>query len=251
MSLNALKHGLRSEKTILRDEDPAEFEALVDCWFNHYKPDDDEVAVSLVAELARSHWLLKRAVKRVEEVEFNLPANADHWTDDHQRRFANFLRYKTTAERTFLRFYKEVESYYDKQFKKEQLKDRAFARRAAIEARFLREVERQKALKEVRLAQWADVTTDASGNCVTTCVPTNQQLLDKAAEAPSEPLFVVRCLDFRGIVPPEYSWLNPDHVQQAGHATARQILWYNDWLKTIEHEAETRAGHLGPVYKIT
>lgn len=247
MSLNALKHGLRSEKTILRDEDPAEFDVLVDCWFNHYKPEDDEVAAALVAELARSHWLLKRALKRVEEVEFNLPTNADHWTDDHQRRFANFLRYKTTAERAFLRFYKEVESYYDKQFKKEQLKHRAAVRRAAIEARFLRVLERQKTF----LAQWADITTDASGNCVTTCVPSDQQLLDKVTEASREPVFVVRFLAFDGPVPPEYSWLNPDQLQQTGCAAVRQLLWYEDWLKIIKHEAATRSGHLDPSTKIS
>ncbi|HWF07831.1 MAG TPA: hypothetical protein VG297_05165, partial [Bryobacteraceae bacterium] len=223
----------------------------VDCWLNHYKPEDDEVAAALVAELARSHWFLKRAVKRVEEVEFNLPANADHWTDDQQKRFANFLRYKTTAERSFLRFYKEVESYYDKQSKKEQIKVRASARRAAIEARFLREVERLKTFQDLRLTQWADVTTDASGNCVTTCVPTNQQLLDKVAESPSEPVFVVRFLNFHGPLPSEYAWLNPNHLQQAGHTTAKQILWYQDWRKLIGLEAETRAGHLGPVCKIT
>lgn len=247
MSLNALKHGLRSEKTILRDEDPAEFEALVDCWFHHYKPEDDEVAAALVAGLARSHWLLKRAIKRVEEVEFNLPTNADHWTDDHQKRFANFLRYKTTAERAFLRFYKEVESYYDKQFKKEQLKHRAAAHRAAIETRFLRVLERQRTF----IAQWADITTDASGNCITTCVPSNNELLDKIAEARHEPIFAVRFVAFDGPVPSEYSCLNPDHTQQTGGAAVRQLLWYEDWLEIVKREAAARREDLGPSTKIS
>lgn len=106
------KHGLRSEKTILRDEDAAEFDALVNCWFNHYAPGDDEIGAALVAQLARAHWFLKRAVHRLEEIEYELPGNAHCWTADMEKRFANFLRYKTAAERSFLRFYKDVETYY-------------------------------------------------------------------------------------------------------------------------------------------
>jgi hypothetical protein len=110
-SLNALKHGCRSEKTVLRDEDPAEFEATVAAWFHLYEP-RDLVAITLVEKTARAHWFLKRASKRLEEVEWELPANAWHWTDEHQKLYTNFSRYKTTAERSFLRFFKELQIYY-------------------------------------------------------------------------------------------------------------------------------------------
>ncbi len=69
---------------------------------------------ALVEDLARAHWFLKRASKRLEEIEYELPSNAYHWTNSHQQLFANFSRYKTAAERSFLRYVKEIESQLDK-----------------------------------------------------------------------------------------------------------------------------------------
>jgi len=108
--MNRLVHGCRSQKLVLRHEDPAEFEATVRGWFEHYAP-QDEVAVSLVEELAKAHWFLKRAQKRLAEVEWELPMNAYHWTETHQRLLHNFTRYKVSAERTFQRYWKELEVY--------------------------------------------------------------------------------------------------------------------------------------------
>ncbi len=71
-SQNAIKHGCCSQKTILRDEDPAEFEFVVQGWFDHYRP-DNQLTRALVEDLARAHWFLKRASKRLEEIEYELP----------------------------------------------------------------------------------------------------------------------------------------------------------------------------------
>jgi len=109
-SMNRLVHGCRSQKLVLRHEDPAEFEATIRGWFEHYAP-QDEVAVALVEELAKAHWFLKRAQKRLAEVEWELPMNAYHWTDTHQRLLANFTRYKVSAERTFQRYLKDLEAH--------------------------------------------------------------------------------------------------------------------------------------------
>jgi hypothetical protein len=109
-SMNRLVHGCRSQKLVLRHEDPAEFEATIRGWFEHYAP-EDPVAVSLVEELAKAHWFLKRAQKRLAEVEWELPMNAYHWTDTHQRLLDNFTRYKVSAERSFLRYLKELEAH--------------------------------------------------------------------------------------------------------------------------------------------
>jgi hypothetical protein len=109
-SMNRLVHGCRSQKLVLRHEDPAEFEATVRGWFEHYAP-QDEVAVSMVEELAKAHWFLKRAQKRLAEVEWELPMNAYHWTETHQKLLHNFTRYKVSAERTFQRYWKELEVY--------------------------------------------------------------------------------------------------------------------------------------------
>ncbi|MBV8071560.1 MAG: hypothetical protein JO270_16745 [Acidobacteriaceae bacterium] len=245
-NLNALKHGLRSETAVLPGENPAEFDALVDGWFSHYKTGDDEIASALVTELARAHWSLKRAVKRVEEVEGSLPGDAAHWTDDQQKRFSTFLRYRTAAERSFLRFYKEVEAYYDKQFKKEQARERAFARMAAIEARFLRELERRKIVQDYTLVQHADITVATDGSCTTTCVPSNERLIDRAAGMKSQPILVIRYLHFDNGIPPAYSWLAPNHVQKETGQICKQTLEYQDWLELIRQEQANPGGHLQP-----
>jgi len=109
-SMNRLVHGCRSQKLVLRHEDPAEFEATMRGWFEHYAP-QDEVAVALVEELAKAHWFLKRAQKRLAEVEWELPMNAYHWTDTHQRLLGNFTRYKVSAERSFQRYLRDLEAH--------------------------------------------------------------------------------------------------------------------------------------------
>ena len=47
--MNALKHGLRSQKLVLRHEDPLEFEMTIAGWFEQYTP-ATPVAVTLVEE---------------------------------------------------------------------------------------------------------------------------------------------------------------------------------------------------------
>ena len=108
-SQNRLIHGLRSEKTVLRTESQQEFDANMQLWLNRY-PTEDELIRLLVIQTAKAYWFLLRAQKRLEDVEFQLPENAYHWTDTYQQLLANFLRYKTTAERSFLRFLKELEA---------------------------------------------------------------------------------------------------------------------------------------------
>jgi hypothetical protein len=48
-SMNRLTHGCRSSKTILPDEDPAEYEACMQAWYDQYQPaEDDDVVAMLV-----------------------------------------------------------------------------------------------------------------------------------------------------------------------------------------------------------
>lgn len=249
-SENAIKHGCRSEKTILRDEDPAEFDALIDGWFELYKP-DNEIAIALVEETARAHWFLKRARHRLEEVEFNLPGNAYCWTDSQQSLYANFSRYKTTAERAFLRFYKETEAYYDKIFRKEQARERAFARLAAIEARFLSERAASQKANENRLVQWARIETQSwdpgvPNKTVTTLHPTNKELLERVKELGHLPFYVTRVLEFVHGVPPEYNWCNPTHMERLNFSCSVQNLYYRDWLRVLEHEAQSPSAISAP-----
>jgi hypothetical protein len=69
---NSLKHGCRSEKTVLPHEDPAEFEATVQHWFTQYEP-ATPAAITLVENLVRAHWQLKRNQKRLDENRMGAP----------------------------------------------------------------------------------------------------------------------------------------------------------------------------------
>lgn len=136
-SLNRLTHGCRSEQILIPTEDPKELEFTVEAWFDHYQPGDDELAGLLVYETALAHWFLKRNRRRLAQVEAHLPGNAWTWTDEHQKLYANFSRYTTAAERTFRRSLKDVENYFARQHRREQLDALAAARIAAIDAGWL------------------------------------------------------------------------------------------------------------------
>jgi hypothetical protein len=181
-SQNSLKHGLRSEKTVLPDEDPAAFEATVQHWFTHYQP-QDAPAISLVEKLGRADWQLKRNQKRLDEVEWELPGNAHCWTDDQQKRYSNFSRYYTTAERSFLRLFKEIEAYYHRIYRDDHARQLAFARLAAIEFKRLDKAD-QAALKQVRVEQVVEVEV-VEGECITSFYPPNEEFSKQSRRAPS------------------------------------------------------------------
>jgi hypothetical protein len=157
-SRNSFKHGCRSAKTVLRHEDPAAFEATVQGWLTHYQP-DTRPAITLVENLARAHWVLKRNEKRLEDVEWELPANAYHWTDEHHKLYATTNRYKTTAERSFFRCFKEVEAHYHRIHRDEHVRQLAFAKLAAIEFKRLDKAD-ETALKQIRVEQIVEVEVE-------------------------------------------------------------------------------------------
>lgn len=107
-SMNRLSHGCRSEKTLLRDEDPEEFELVVNSWFDKYKPEDPD-DIMFVQEAALQHWHYKRASKWLEEIEWRVPRDPYHSNGDHLKLLNNFTRYKTNRERSFFRFYNVLE----------------------------------------------------------------------------------------------------------------------------------------------
>ena len=111
------------------------------------------------------------------------------------------------------------------------------------------QIARDELFADRRLIQTAQISVGEDGNCVTACIPTNEQLLAEAAKHDREPLFVTRYLDFQSSIPDEYAWLRANPIER-GYRTVEQNLIYPDWLKVIEHEARTGTGHLGPVLKI-
>ena len=233
-SLNRLTHGLRSSITILRDEDPAEYEATVQSWLDIYEPQDRKED-ELVHEIIQAHWQLKRCRRRLEEVEFNLPGNAWNWTDEHQKLYSNFSRYKTTAERSFNRWYKEMESYRGRQFREEQILEKARLAAAKVELQWL--TEQEKNASKLIFTQVVEIAMDENGRCETTCFPSNEEILEHYPVTATEtPLMMKRLLIFSNGVPPEYGWASPKQAEGCPEQQAWQRLSWSRWRDSIEYE---------------
>lgn len=136
-SMNRLLHGCRSKKAVLPGEDPAEYAATVQNWFDQYQPQHQD-ETTLVAETALAHWHFQRASRRLEDVESRLPGNAWNWTPEHQQLFNNFTRYKTTAERSLLRWYRELEAYQGRQLQFERATESLRAKIASVELAWIK-----------------------------------------------------------------------------------------------------------------
>jgi hypothetical protein len=146
-SSNTANHG-RSQKFILRHEDPAEYEALRKKWWEEYLP-ANHTEETLVQLLIDNHWLFKRARLRLEQVEWEMPLNAKHWTESYRKQVDTFTRFKATAERAFQRAFREVELYFRECVRSENMAHKAELMRLKIEAQIARKLEevRQIAIK--------------------------------------------------------------------------------------------------------
>jgi hypothetical protein len=242
-SKNSLQHGSRSPKTVLPDENPAEFEATVQRWFTQYEP-DTPAAISLVEKLARAEWQLKRTQNRLDEAEWQLPADVHDWTEDQHKRLVNLNRYHTTAERSFLRYFKEIEAYYHRSHRDDQARQLAFAKLAGIQFKSLDKAD-EAALKEVREQQIVEVQV-INGTCETTCYPTNEKLIESVAKRPTPPIYIARWILFvDGIVPAEYTWAQPVRIKDGLIPQLMQRMLWPQWLELIERE---QSGHAGPIH---
>lgn len=242
-SLNRLSHGCRSEQILIPGEDPAEFEFTMNHWFEAYNP-QDSIAQNLVEEVGKAHWFLKRNEKRLHQIESSLPLNACDWTAEHHKSLTNFTRYKTTAERAFFRWYKALETHYNREFHRNELADRALARAAELNVQWLNKQE-QKTAENLKIQQFAHVFGDDEA-CATTVAPTNQQIKDSVASLPEPPKLITRLLYFAGGVPSAYEWAHPDLLQREFETIGLQTMLYTDWLDIIECEEAAGDGHLGP-----
>ena len=241
---NSYKHGCRSAKTVLPDEDPAAFEATVQHWFTHYQP-EDAVAISLVDRLARADWQLKRTQHRLDEIEWQLPGEAHLWTQDQEKRYANFNRYHTTAERSFIRYFKEIEAYYHRHHRDDQARQLAFAKLALVQFKTLDKAD-QAAIKDLRAEQGVEVELRDDGSCETTYYPTNEELIESVAKRPTPPFYISRSIFFvDGIVPAEYAWAQPVPKKEGLIRQVLQRMLWPQWLDVIQRE---QSGHAGPLY---
>ncbi|HEX3684113.1 MAG TPA: hypothetical protein VHU83_16390 [Bryobacteraceae bacterium] len=240
---NRLTHGCRSEQILIPGEDPAEFEFLINGWLDAYDP-QDPIAQNLVEELAKAHWFLKRNEKWLHQIQTRLPYDAWLWTDENHKLLANTMRYKTTAERAFFRWYKALETHYNREFHRNQLAERARARAAELSLQWL-DKKQQLAAESLKTEQFAHILGDDQV-CATTLAPTNQQIKDRAAARPEPPKFITRVLHFRHGVPRAYDWVNPDLIRREFETIGVQTMLYTDWLAIVQREEAAGTGHLGP-----
>ncbi len=241
-SLNGLDHGCCSKIAILPDEDPAEFEFIRNSWIERYEPDED--FAWLVDETVLAFWHYKRASKRLYDLESNLPTDSNRWNDDHHKRFSNFSRYKTTEERRFNRFHKQLEAYDDKIIRLGSALDRARNALHKMNAEWISR-KQEKMAEKLKTDQLVKVDV-IDGKCVTNYYPTNEVLIKRVALLPKPPLLITRWIDFTKGVPPEYAWTDPNPVQEVWGDMAIQKMCYSQWLLKIEEEKATGTGHIGP-----
>ncbi len=96
-SLNALKHGLTSELTVLPNEDQTEFDSLLERYRNQFGFDGEHESF-LVEQMARSRWKLAR-IQRLETTTFQRASetgSAEDW-----KALATLQRYAAAAERSY------------------------------------------------------------------------------------------------------------------------------------------------------
>jgi hypothetical protein len=257
-SMNRLTHGCRSEKTVLPHEDPAEFDFTIQSWMEAYKlvgascapPDkdacnpEDPTAATLVYETAKAHWFFQRNQKRLDQIESRLPTDAWLWTPEYIQLYNNFLRYKTTTERSFYRAFNNLEAYYKRQADRAAQAEKARVEMARIQIKWLNK-KAEAAAKQLQALQIVDVAANDAGDCVTTYAPTNDELASRASSE-NPPKFVSRYVFFNFGVPPAYDWMKPDHIQRRQRTVGVQQFLFSDWLKHAEKEKASGTGHLSP-----
>jgi len=120
VSLNALRHGLSAETSVLPGEDPSEFQQLLDAFFDEHQPAGPTQTL-LVEQMAISAWRLRR-MRSLETGLFNvrmsqLPrdengldpcSRAFLYDTSGSRSMEALSRYETRIERAFYRALHEL-----------------------------------------------------------------------------------------------------------------------------------------------
>jgi hypothetical protein len=109
-SRNATRHGLAGNQVVIKDEDPAAYEALRQELIDSYKP-ANAAELALVEEITQCFWRLQRA-RALEAETFNM---ASVYNDPiigfrcEDAAFTRIRRYMTTIERAWHRAMEQLE----------------------------------------------------------------------------------------------------------------------------------------------
>jgi hypothetical protein len=113
-SQNSLKHGLCSDKLILPNEDPAEFDAIKEKWLSDCVF-DEPLLCDLAGQVAVAEWFHRRALREYNHVRlhvYELQPDCIFWTADQIKLIERFQRYLTTRERAFNRAVANYQAFF-------------------------------------------------------------------------------------------------------------------------------------------
>jgi hypothetical protein len=108
--LNALRHGLTAN-VVLHLEDDAEFQAVLESYWEHYQP-LDVVGAFLVTRVAKEHWRLKRFDGIEQRVSDHLDFTDEEFEKDRApSRYDGLYRHDAHIQRSYYRALHELERY--------------------------------------------------------------------------------------------------------------------------------------------
>jgi len=222
MSDNARTHGCTSEKLLLPDEDPTEYQALLDGLIENYRP-ETPLHRRFVLEAARALWMLERKNRRYDEMEQALyveQRDSTKWTTEQCKQLELRMRYRTTAERSCTRALKALE-HIRKNWVPEAKKPEAKAEPKTTKAETANERGWQLPPPEPPVLQQRLITTESDGKRTTFVFPPNKNLM-VAVKKFDNLAGVIRTYEY-----PE------------GRETWRSVrLSIDEWCKQVEIEGE-------------
>ncbi len=249
---------------IVGDERQEDYDGLEAGWRAEFEP-DCQSAESLLRRVILNDWQLQRAERRQMDAEEDL-AQTDplEWTEQQHQKAQLFLRYKTTAERSFYRAYNALKALrkdrmlVEKQLEtmrtemgglKEEMKNLSKATEQKFPKSRAREIfQGQNSPKKMRkipiLDQWVEIRI-RDGQTVTELYPSNRLLIERGKRMAAPPELVYRRLNFPQGVPKEYHWVTLDPLKRKYGGLAIQRMTTDTWLDTIDREKEDASGHIG------
>jgi hypothetical protein len=212
------RHGCTSKRLLLPDEKAETWEALLEDLTEEYGP-ETAADCQLVHEAARSVWVLNRNNLRYDEIEQKLyeeQRDSTQWTEEQWRRLELRTRYRTTAERSWMRAMRGLEHVR----RNRVAEDVARARRAKLEAETkaikghapAAEPKEPRATSSFDLPKRAPhalhqriVVSVLEEKTIVRGYPANDQIAAMAEGVDGQTL-VTRTFEFPNGVPAEYEW---------------------------------------------
>jgi hypothetical protein len=111
-SKNSIKHGSCSQTLILPCESEESWLLLLGRWVKTYQPAEDSLLYDFVLKTAQAEWYRIRAQRNLHSFEMVLGGLSPfNWLPDEIKKHDLLLRYKTTAERSFQREFRNLEQF--------------------------------------------------------------------------------------------------------------------------------------------